>query len=605
MTRSLLPIGIQDFRTIRSEGFRYVDKTPLVRRLVDEGRHYFLSRPRRFGKSLLLDTLKCLFEGHESLFRGLDIHPHWDWSSPHPVVRLGFGGRYSEPGDVERNVLAQLALLERDAGLPPASCGTGPECLLDLLDRLHRTTGRQAAVLVDEYDRPILDALHDPEPARANRDYLRGFYGIVKGSAGHVRFVFVTGVSMFSRASLFSGLNNLRDISLDPRYGTICGYTEGDLDRVFAAELAGLDRDGIRAWYNGYSWLSAERVYNPHDVLLLLGDREFRSHWFETGSPTFLFRRLAEKSVSPMELEGRLADVSLVSKFDVDDIDPRALLFQTGYLTITDEERRGHRTLSRLDYPNLEVRLGLNDGLLAWLGSRDADPFDRGRSCSRFSVRTTSRASATGSVFGFRGSPTSGTRGATWPVTRRGTRASSTCACARPARIPRWRSRRAAAARTWCCASAGGSSCWSSRLSTARPTPVPRSTLRWRRCGNGAMRRDTARTARRSTSSAWPAGARRATSRRFAPSPREWGSDEYADGFLARERFPRPGGLQRMDSVRVRRLQSHGVIRSFRTGERQCVWPESRQNRRVMICNTECIVFPLSGGKSWLDAGFR
>ena len=233
-------------------------------------------------------------------------------------------------------------------------------------------------MLVDEYDRPILDALHDPEPARANRDYLRGFYGIVKGSAGHVRFVFVTGVSMFSRASLFSGLNNLRDISLDPRYGTICGYTEGDLDRVFAAELAGLDRDGIRAWYNGYSWRGAERVYNPHDVLLLLGDREFRPHWFETGSPTFLFRTLAEKSVSPMELEGRLADVSLVSKFDVDDIDPRALLFQTGYLTIADEERRGHRTLYRLDYPNLEVRLGLNDGLLAWLGSRDADPFDRG-----------------------------------------------------------------------------------------------------------------------------------------------------------------------------------------------------------------------------------
>ena len=378
MTRSLLPIGIQDFRTIRSEGFHYVDKTPFIRRLVDEGRHYFLSRPRRFGKSLLLDTLRSLFEGHETLFRGLDIHPHWDWSSPHPVVRLSFGGKYSEPGDVERNVLAQLALLERDAGLPPASCGTGPERLLDLLDRLHRTTGRQAAVLVDEYDRPILDALHDPELARANRDYLRGFYGIVKDSAEHVRFVFVTGVSMFSKVSLFSGLNNLEDISLDPSYGTVCGYTEGDLDRVFATELAGLDRDEIRTWYNGYSWLGAERVYNPHDVLLLLRRRNFRPHWFETGSPTFLFRTLAEKSVSPMELEGRLADVSLVSKFDVDDIDPRALLFQTGYLTITDEERRGHRTMYRLDYPNLEVRLGLNDGLLAWLGSRDADPFDQG-----------------------------------------------------------------------------------------------------------------------------------------------------------------------------------------------------------------------------------
>ena len=380
MTRSQLPIGIQDFRTIRSEGFRYVDKTSLVRRLVDEGRHYFLSRPRRFGKSLLLDTLKSLFEGHEPLFRGLDIHPHWDWSSPHPVVRLSFGGRYSKPDEIGWDVIDQLEFVERRYGLPSAPApDTGPRRLRTLLSRLHGATGQRAVVLVDEYDKPILDALHDPELARANRDYLRGFYGIVKDSAEHVRFVFVTGVSMFSKVSLFSGLNNLRDISLDPRYGTICGYTEGDLDRVFATELAGLDRDGIRTWYNGYSWLGAERVYNPHDVLLLLDSRRFRSHWFETGSPDFLFRTLAEKSVSPMELEGRLADVSLVSKFDVDDIDPRALLFQTGYLTIVEEIRDGFDTLYRLDYPNLEVEVSLNRGLLAWLGSKDAEPKRRGR----------------------------------------------------------------------------------------------------------------------------------------------------------------------------------------------------------------------------------
>ena len=379
MTRSRLPIGIQNFRRLRETGSYYVDKTPLIRALVEGGDHYFLSRPRRFGKSLLLDTLRSLFEGHEPLFRGLHIHPHWDWTSPHPVVRLSFDGKYSEPGDVERSALNQLALVEHGTGLDTVpDAGTGPERLQNILHHLHHATGRRAVVLVDEYDRPILDALHDPELARANRDYLRGFYGIVKGSAEHVRFVFVTGVSMFSKVSLFSGLNNLRDISLDPRYGTICGYTEGDLDRVFATELAGLDRDEIRTWYNGYGWRGAERVYNPHDILLLLGDREFLPHWFETGSPTFLFRTLAEKSVSPMELEGRLADMSLVSKFDVDDIDPRALLFQTGYLTITNEERRGHRTLYRLDYPNLEVKLGLNDGLLAWLGSRDADPFDQG-----------------------------------------------------------------------------------------------------------------------------------------------------------------------------------------------------------------------------------
>ncbi len=379
MTRRRLPIGIQSFRRLRETDSYYVDKTALIRDLVEQSDHYFLSRPRRFGKSLLLDTLGSLFACHEPLFRGLEIHPHWDWSSPHPVVRLSFDGKYNEPGDIERNILTQLELIERNAGLSPASCRTGPERLLNLLDRLHSATGRQVVVLVDEYDKPILDVLHDPELATANRDYLRGFYGIVKGSAAHVRFVFVTGVSMFSKVSLFSGLNNLKDISLDPRFATVCGYRDEDLDRVFGPELAGLDRDQIRTWYNGYHWRGGERVYNPYDVLLLLDSREFRPFWFETGSPNFLFRMLMEKSVSPMELEGRLADMSLVSKFDVGDIDIEALLFQTGYLTIAEEEKDGFDTLYRLDYPNLEVRLSLNRGLLAWLGKKGAEPLERGR----------------------------------------------------------------------------------------------------------------------------------------------------------------------------------------------------------------------------------
>ena len=374
-----LPIGIQSFRRLRETDGYYVDKTPLIRELIDQSDYCFLSRPRRFGKSLLLDTLKSLFEGHEELFRGLDIHGHWDWSAPHPVVRLSFGGKYTDPEDLERSILTQLEVIERNAGLPVAACQTGPERLFDLLDRLHHATGRQAAVLVDEYDKPILDVLHDPDLARANRDYLRGFYGIIKDCAEHVRFVFVTGVSMFSKVSLFSGLNNLEDISLDPRYATICGYTEDDIDEVFAPELDGLDREEIRTWYNGYHWRGGERVYNPYDVLLLLRNREFRPYWFETGSPTFLFRMLMEKSVSPMELENRMADMSLVSKFDVGDIGIEALLFQTGYLTIADEQREGFRTYYRLDYPNLEVRISLNDELLGYLGKPGREPLEWGQ----------------------------------------------------------------------------------------------------------------------------------------------------------------------------------------------------------------------------------
>ena len=368
MTQKRLPIGIQNFRTIREQDFYYVDKSSHIQRLVNQGRYYFLSRPRRFGKSLLVDTLRELFEGNESLFRDLAIHDKWDWSAKHPVVRLSFDGKYNEPRDVERSVLNQLVWIEEENQLEPLDpASTGPERLQDILRRLHRTTGQQVVVLVDEYDKPILDVIGNPEMATANRDYLRGFYGIIKGSAEHVRFVFVTGVSMFSRVSLFSGLNNLDNISLDPEYAAICGYTDADVDTVFAPELPGLDRDQIRKWYNGYHWLGDEKLYNPFDLLLLFRKRQFRPWWFETGSPTFLFRMMMERGVSPMELEHRLADARQLSKFDIEDIGMEALLFQTGYLTITAEESRGPRTLYTLDYPNFEVLQSLNDGLLGYI----------------------------------------------------------------------------------------------------------------------------------------------------------------------------------------------------------------------------------------------
>ena len=385
MTRQSLPIGIQDFATIRSEGFYYVDKTPLIRQLVSAGRHYFLSRPRRFGKSLLVDTLKALFTGQEELFRGLDIHDHWDWSVTHPVVRLSFGRKYDGPEDIERNLANQLGLIEHAAGLdPPNPAEAPPERLRTLLYHLHGRSGQRVVVLVDEYDKPILDGLPDLDRARANREALRSVYGIIKDSAEYVRFVFVTGVSMFSKVSLFSDMNNLKDISLDPRFATICGYTDADIDTVFAPELDGLDRDEIRRWYNGYNWRGTARLYNPFDVLLLLDNREFEPYWFETGSPTFLFETLKAKSLSPMELENRVVERPLISKFDVNDIEAEALLFQTGYLTITDEQSDGFDTLYRLDYPNQEVRVSLNRGLLQSLGKTVAEARGQGRDlCAR------------------------------------------------------------------------------------------------------------------------------------------------------------------------------------------------------------------------------
>ncbi len=371
MSKRRLPIGIQTFRKIRQEDCYYVDKTAYIRRLLDEGTHYFLSRPRRFGKSLFLDTLKELFEGNEPLFAGLDIHDCWDWSVRHPALRLSFGsGNFKEPGHVEVTFMEQLAAAERRSEVV-SEYATAPGRFAALLEALHDRAGHPVAVLIDEYDKPILDALEVPDIARANRDFLRGLYAVIKDCDAHIRFTFITGVSKFSKVSLFSGLNNLKDITLDPRYSALCGYTEADLDAVFAPELPGLDRGQIRDWYNGYRWRGDEKVYNPFDILLLFDSREFKAHWFETGTPTFLIETLCKRHVSSLELSAMIGSDELLSTFDVDHIATEALLFQTGYLTISDEEDLGGKRLYQLGYPNREVRQSLNESLLRYL-VRDA-----------------------------------------------------------------------------------------------------------------------------------------------------------------------------------------------------------------------------------------
>ncbi|MDE0449317.1 MAG: ATP-binding protein [Spirochaetaceae bacterium] len=365
MTRRRLPIGIQTFRKLREQDCYYVDKTAYVERLLREGTHYFLSRPRRFGKSLFLDTLKEFFEGNEELFAGLYIHDRHDWSQRHPVVRLSFGGgTFTEREALHADVMAQLDGLARDSGIP-VRYDTAPARFRHLLQALHQGTGQRVAVLVDEYDKPILDALVDaPEVARANRGYLRGLYGVIKDCDAHVRFTFLTGISKFSKVNLFSQLNNLTDLTLHRRYSSICGYTEADLDTVFAPELDGLDREQVREWYNGYRWRGETKVYNPYDLLLLFDTREFAAHWFETGTPAFLVDTLFERRVSSVSLDGMMSTEVLLSTFDVGNIGTEALLFQTGYLTIAGEEELGGKALYRLGYPNREVRQSLNEYLL-------------------------------------------------------------------------------------------------------------------------------------------------------------------------------------------------------------------------------------------------
>ncbi len=365
MQRLKLPIGIQTFRKVREDGHYYVDKTPHILGLVKGGTHYFLSRPRRFGKSLLLDTVKELFECSGELFAGLHAERRWDWDAPHPVLRISFGsGNFRAAGELEARTDEMLGALEREHGTGGGYATAGGR-LGHIVEELHRRTGRRAVLLIDEYDKPILDALDDPDLARANRDYLRGLYSVVKDGDAHLRFSLITGVSKFSKVSLFSGLNNLTDITLDPEFSGICGYTEADLDAVFAPELPDLDRGRIREWYNGYSWLGAEKVYNPFDILLLFRTRRFRAHWFETGTPTFLLDTLLRRRVGPVELERMVATEELVSRFDVGDIATEALLFQTGYLTVVGEDADLEgEPVYRLGYPNREVRQSLNRNLL-------------------------------------------------------------------------------------------------------------------------------------------------------------------------------------------------------------------------------------------------
>ncbi len=381
MNSRKIPIGIADFHSIRTDGYYYVDKTPHIENLINRGRYYFLSRPRRFGKSLLLDTMLELFEGNEPLFQDLHIHDRWNWLIQYPVLRLSFGGNdYSKSGVLELSVRNQLKRLEEQHDLPAEDAPfdvNEPNRFGNLIYNLHAKTGQQVVVLVDEYDKPILDAIHDPELAASNRNYLRGLYAVIKDFGGQIRFAFLTGITMFSKMSLFSALNNLHDISLSPRYSSICGYTESDLDDVFAAELDGLDRDEIRRWYNGYSWRGQDKVYNPWAILNLLGEREFKAYWSYTGMPSFLYKLMIEREFTPLDGNDVKVNESFVTTFDVDNISAEALMFQSGYLTITGEQQKGAKLTYDLDYPNLEVRAHLNDGYLDYLfGSGKAAPME-------------------------------------------------------------------------------------------------------------------------------------------------------------------------------------------------------------------------------------
>jgi Predicted AAA-ATPase/PD-(D/E)XK nuclease superfamily len=363
LPRKKLPVGIQTLAKLRDQDCYYVDKSGLAIDLIESGSYFFLSRPRRFGKSLLVDTFKELFEGNRALFKGLAAETRWDWSQRHPIVRISFaGGGLGSPERLEQRIFEILDENEKRLGVQCQHQSVSGR-FSELIQRTRERHGATVVVLVDEYDKPILDHLHDRTLAAQMREGVKALYESLKYVDEHLKFVFLTGVSKFSKVSLFSGLNQLVDITLDPRWSALCGYTDEDIDTVFAPELPGLDRDEIRRWYNGYNWRGTS-VYNPFDVLRLFDRREFHPYWFETGTPTFLVNLLAERRIFTPDLGRIVASEALLSTFDVDTMQPEALLFQAGYLTIGQVHAIPGRMEFTLKYPNLEVEASLNDSLL-------------------------------------------------------------------------------------------------------------------------------------------------------------------------------------------------------------------------------------------------
>lgn len=361
-----LPIGISTLADIITDGYVYIDKTSYVQMLAESGKYYFLSRPRRFGKSLLVDTLHQLFAAHEALFRGLHIHPHWDWTVAYPVIRISFGaGQLRNRAELDEKFGELLRINQQALGVTCTETSHSG-CFAELIRAAKAKHGRNVVVLIDEYDKPILDNIRNPAVAAEMRDGLRNFYSVIKDNDASIRFALLTGVSKFSKVSLFSGLNNLKDITLDSRYSALCGYTQSELEREFAAHLQGVDMALVQQWYNGYNWLG-ESVYNPFDILLFVdGGKEYLPYWFETGTPTFLLEVLRKQPYYLPDLEAVRMEYKALGNFDVDFIPLETLLFQAGYLTIKEKRVAFPGTPPEyiLSYPNNEVRYSLMSYLL-------------------------------------------------------------------------------------------------------------------------------------------------------------------------------------------------------------------------------------------------
>ena len=364
-----LPIGIQTLSNIIDDGYVYVDKTAVALDLIQKGKYYFLSRPRRFGKSLFLDTLKEIFKGNRPLFQNLYIEDKWDFSTTYPVLRISFGtGFIGEVAAFDAYIRWVLLEVEKDLDIQCVAREQDAKAYFrELIWKAQEKYQQKVVILIDEYDKPILDNITDSVKAKGIRDILKDFYTIIKNNDAYIQFVFITGVSKFSKMNLFSGLNNLNDITIDGQFGNICGYTHQELKSNFGSYLQGVDLEKVKRWYDGYNYFG-DKVYNPFDILLFFSNnKEFRNYWWSTGNPSFLIDLLKEKEYYLPALLNYIASEEILNSFDVDSIELEALLWQTGYLTIARKIEAPFGMLYELEIPNKEIQTSLTSLFITYL----------------------------------------------------------------------------------------------------------------------------------------------------------------------------------------------------------------------------------------------
>lgn len=374
------PIGIQNFESLRNDNYFYVDKTKLIYQLARSGRYYFLSRPRRFGKSLLISTLEAYFEGKKELFKGLAIENlEKDWIK-YPILHLDLNiEKYNTPDSLDKILNDKLKYWENIYGTRPSETSFSLR-FAGIVQRAYEQTGQRVAILVDEYDKPMLQAIGNEELQRSFRDTLKPFYGVLKSMDGCIKFALLTGVTKFGKVSVFSDLNNLNDISMDERYIEICGITEKEIHENLEDELHELARrqkmtydkvcKELKECYDGYHFVEDSiGLYNPFSLLNTFDKMKFGSYWFETGTPTYLVELLKQNHYSLQRIAHEETDADVLNSIDSASENPVPVIYQSGYLTIKGYDRRFG--MYRLGFPNREVEEGFIKFLLPYYANVD------------------------------------------------------------------------------------------------------------------------------------------------------------------------------------------------------------------------------------------